>query len=89
MNIVIIVEIVAGIFVLAGAVVFAVRDTRQRRSASREQEPGPEDVPEVRKDVPEVQASDPEVQASDPEVQASDSKDDAEQHLSEVASRRE
>jgi hypothetical protein len=47
MNIVIVVEIVAGIFVLAGAVRFAIRDTRQRRSVSLEQEPGPEDVPEV------------------------------------------
>jgi hypothetical protein len=45
MNIVIVVEIVAGIFVLAGAVRFAIRDTRQRRSVSLEQEPGPEDVP--------------------------------------------
>jgi hypothetical protein len=46
-NMVIVVEIIAGIFVLAGAVVFAVRDARQRRVFSLEQELGPEDVREL------------------------------------------
>jgi len=47
MNMVIIIEVVAGIFVLAGAVVFAVRDTRQRRSFSVGEELRPEGVREV------------------------------------------
>ena len=51
MNMVIVIEIVVGIFVLAWAVMFAVRDTRQRRSVSLEQESGPEDVREVQASV--------------------------------------
>jgi hypothetical protein len=47
MNLVIVVEIVAGILVLAAAVRFAVRDTRRRSGASLAQPSGPEDTREV------------------------------------------
>jgi hypothetical protein len=46
MNMVIVLEIVAGILVLAAAVRFGVRDVRQRSDAS-EQRSGPEDTGEV------------------------------------------
>jgi FtsZ-interacting cell division protein ZipA len=77
MNMVIVIEIVAGIFVLAGAVVFAVRDTRQRRSFSVEQEPAP-------KDVREVQASGSEHDAEKHDAEKHDAeKHDAEKHDAE------
>ncbi|MBV9161010.1 MAG: hypothetical protein JO309_04905 [Pseudonocardiales bacterium] len=47
MDMVIIVEIVVGLLVLAGAVRFAMRDARQRRSASLQQQSEPEHTPEV------------------------------------------
>jgi hypothetical protein len=55
MNMLIIVEIVAGIFVLAAAVRFAVRDTRRRSGASL-QPSGPGDRPEDTQEVPAREA---------------------------------
>jgi flagellar biosynthesis/type III secretory pathway M-ring protein FliF/YscJ len=76
MNMVIIVEIVVGIVVFAGAVRFAVRDARQRRPASLEQQSEPAHTPPAH--APEVQTF---------EVQERTSERDAERHPSEVADR--
>lgn len=47
MDMVMMVEIIVGIVVLAGAVRFAVRDARQRRPASVQDQSEPEHIPEV------------------------------------------
>jgi hypothetical protein len=46
MNMVIVLEIVLGILLLAAAVRFAVRDVRQRRSDSLQQQSEPEHAPD-------------------------------------------
>jgi flagellar biosynthesis/type III secretory pathway M-ring protein FliF/YscJ len=91
MDMVIIVEIVVGIVVFAGAVRFAVRDARERRPADLEQQSEPEHTPAAHTSpahaplghAPEVHA--PEVHA--PEVQERTSEREAEQQPSEVADR--
>jgi hypothetical protein len=80
MNMVIIVEIVVGILVFAGAVRFAVRDARQRGPASLEQQSEPVHEPAC---TPSAHAS--EVHTF--EVQERTSERGAEQHPSEVAER--
>jgi hypothetical protein len=47
MNMLMVLEIVVGIFVLVAVVRFAVRDARQRGSASLQQHPEPEHTPPV------------------------------------------
>lgn len=63
-----VIVIIIVVLVLAGAVVFAVRETRRRRSANLQERFGPEYAREVK---------------------ARGSERDAEQHLSEVADRRD
>jgi flagellar biosynthesis/type III secretory pathway M-ring protein FliF/YscJ len=72
MDMIMIVEIVVGIVVLAGAVRFAVRDVRQRRHASLQQQYEPAHTPE-----PEHTS----------EVQERSSEREVEQPPSEVADR--
>jgi flagellar biosynthesis/type III secretory pathway M-ring protein FliF/YscJ len=96
MDMVIIVEIVVGIVVFAGAVRFAVRDARERRLADLEQQSEPEHTPAAhtspahtpRGHAPELNT--PELNTPElntPELQERTSEREAEQHPSEVADR--
>jgi hypothetical protein len=86
MDMVIIVEIVVGIVVFAGAVRFAVRDARQRRPADLEQQSEPEHPPAAHTSPAHTPLGHaPEVHTR--EVQEGISEREAEQHPSEVADR--
>lgn len=65
MDMVIIVEIVLGIVVLAGAVRFAVRDVQQRRPASLQQQSEPEPAPEAQERGSEREAEQPPSEVAD------------------------
>lgn len=86
MDMVIIVEIVVGIVVFAGAVRFAVRDARERRPADLEQQSEPEHTPAAHTSPAHTPLGHaPEVHT--PEVQERTSEREAEQHPSEVPDR--
>lgn len=91
MDMVIIVEIVVGIVVFAGAVRFAVRDARERRPADLEQQSEPEHTPAAHTSPAHTSPAHtplghaPEVHT--PEVQERTSEREAEQHPSEVPDR--
>lgn len=86
MDMVIIVEIVVGIVVFAGAVRFAVRDARERRLADLEQQSEPEHTPAAHTSPAHTPLGHaPELHT--PEVQERTSEREAEQHPSEVADR--
>ena len=80
MSAVIVIEIVLGLIVLTGAVMFAVRDTRARSAAAGQDYTEPEPAAEV----PEHAAEVPEHAAEVPEH---GSEQEAEQPASEVADR--
>jgi len=82
MSAVIVIEIVLGLIVLAGAVMFAVRDTRRRSAAA-----GGEDYsePERTAEAPERTAEVP--QHSSERAAERGSEQEAEQPVSEVADR--
>lgn len=60
-----IVEIVVGIVVLAGAVRFAVRDARRRRPANVQDQSEPEHIPEVQERDSEQKAEQPVSEVAD------------------------
>ena len=87
MSAVIMIEIVLGLVVLAGAVMFAVRDTRARSAATGPDHAEPEraaEAPERTAEVPEHSNEAPEHRA---EVLEHSSEQEAEQPVGEVADR--
>lgn len=65
MSAVIVIEIVLGLIVLAGAVMFAVRDTRQRSAAAGEDYSEPEHTAEVPERSSEQQVEQPVSEVAD------------------------